>query len=129
MHKVFNEFTSKSSFILSGDCLNWGFPKESLLRCFTHVIFLYVPWELREKRIRDREIQRFGDRILKGGDMHQGHEDFIEWASHYDSGRRVGRSLLSQNNFIETFRKMGGKDLRFEENLPLEDIVISHYSF
>jgi adenylate kinase family enzyme len=24
LHKVFNEFVAKDSFILSGDCLNWG---------------------------------------------------------------------------------------------------------
>ena len=129
LHKVYNEFVAQDSFILSGDCLNWGLPKDDLLNHFTHLIFLYVPWEIREKRIRDREIKRFGDRILIGGDMHKTHEDFIEWASHYESERQVGRNLLSQNNFIEQFEKSGGKTLRFEDDFDLEAVLNKSLSF
>ena len=34
----------------------------------------------------ERETARFGDALLPGGAMHQGHLEFLEWASSYDDG-------------------------------------------
>ncbi|MBD9456126.1 hypothetical protein IB241_00350 [Pseudomonas sp. PDM05] len=39
-----------------------------------------------------REKQRFGDRIAPGGDMHQIHVAFREWASQYDDPGFSGRN-------------------------------------
>lgn len=38
------------------------------------------------KRIKQRERDKFGERIAPGGDMYHQHLDFIEWARKYDTG-------------------------------------------
>ena len=53
-------------------------------------MFLYVDTNVRIKRLQQRERDRFGDRILIGGDMHAIHEEFIDWASRYDAGDKFG---------------------------------------
>ena len=123
LHRLFYTLMNKRSFILSGDVLNWGLPKEDLLHQFSHVIYLYVPWEIREKRIREREFQRFGDRIKKNGDMHQTHEDFISWASKYESVGQVGRNQLSQKNFINHFLQINKNVLRVESPYPINQVI------
>jgi len=129
LYELFNDFTKQERFILSGDVLNWGLPRKELLNCFTHLIYLYVPWEIREKRIREREIHRFGNRILNSGDMYKTHEGFIEWASHYESGRKAGRNMLSQKNFIDHFRKQNKNVLEIEEPLELIELTNHAISF
>lgn len=42
--------------------------------------------------LKKRERAAFGDRIDVGGDMHQTHMEFIEWAKAYDTGGTEMRS-------------------------------------
>ena len=59
---------------------------------FDLVIFLSVPTELRLERLRRREIARYGDRIMPGGDMCEQSQAFLEWAAAYDEGGLEMRS-------------------------------------
>jgi len=123
LHKLFYEFTSIENFIISGDILNWGICEEDLLSRFTHIIYLYLPWEVRESRIRNRESKRFGNRIKPGGDMYKTHEDFIQWASKYDFDTQLGRNKTSQKNFIKLFSKKNKNVFEIEKVLSLKDLV------
>ena len=44
------------------------------------VVYLEVPLEMRMKRIRQRAIDKFGDRVLPGGDMYEQEESFFAYA-------------------------------------------------
>ena len=44
------------------------------------VIYLDVPVDMRIKRIRQRAIDKFGNRVLFGGDMYEQEEKFFEYA-------------------------------------------------
>ncbi len=68
---------------------NWG---NFIIPLLTHVIFLYADWPTRFNRIKQRETEQFGTRILKGGDMYEHHAAFVEWASQYDSDNTVSRT-------------------------------------
>ncbi len=57
---------------------------------------MYVPTEIRLRRLRDREARRGWDE----GET----EDFIEWASHYDDGMREGRNLPRHEAWLTTLR-------------------------
>lgn len=48
--------------------------------CYDLVVYLEVPLELRMKRIRQRAFDKFGDRVLPGGDMYEQEEKFFEFA-------------------------------------------------
>jgi len=69
---------------------------------FNIVIFLSAHADTRVKRLRDRELQEFGDRIKVNGDMHVEHEHFIKWAHQYEDGQMGGRSLIRHENWLKT---------------------------
>ena len=48
--------------------------------CYDLVVYLEVPQEIRMKRIRLRAFDKFGDRVLPGGDMYEQEEKFFEFA-------------------------------------------------
>ena len=45
---------------------------------FTSAILIDVPKEIRMKRVRDRSYQKFGDRMLPGGDLYEKEERFFD---------------------------------------------------
>ena len=47
---------------------------------YTLVVYLDVPLDVRMKRIRQRAIDKFGDRVLPGGDMYEQEEKFFAFA-------------------------------------------------
>ena len=62
---------------------------------FKLVVHLQADAEIRKARVREREFERFGNRILEGGDMHDKHERFISDLSGYDAG--MGGCTLQQH--------------------------------
>ena len=72
------------SWVLSGSICSWG---DKLLGDITHAVFLYIDALTRLHRLYDRELERHGNRIEAGGDMHQQHIEFIAWAESYDTAR------------------------------------------
>lgn len=86
-------------WVLSGSMDSWS---EPFVPLFNLVVFLAVPADVRVARIKHREIERHGSRILPGGDMHQGHLDFIEWAKQYERGYMVGRSRQRHEDWMKT---------------------------
>ncbi len=85
----------------SGSLVEWG---DSLIPYFTLAVRLVTPTEVRRKRIKERELLRYGDRILPGGDMHEQHESFLEWALKYDDGDIEIRSKLCHDEWQKLLR-------------------------
>ncbi len=56
-------------------------------------VFLQLDPAIRMERIARRERQRYGDRILAGGDMREQHLAFMDWARSYDRAAAPVRSL------------------------------------
>ena len=75
--------------VVSGSLVGWGDP---LIPRFTLAVRLVVPHDVRMARIERRELDRYGDRILPGGDMYQIHRDFLQWAAGYEDGPATMRS-------------------------------------
>jgi hypothetical protein len=53
---------------------------------FELVVFLAIPHAVQMARLRRREHERFGERILPGGDMYEQSQAFLAWAASYDEG-------------------------------------------
>ena len=62
---------------------------------FELVVYLHADAQIRAKRVHDRELERFGSRILTGGDMYNGHQKFLNDISGYDFG--MGGCTLQQH--------------------------------
>ena len=75
--------------VLSGSLVGWGDP---LMAGFTLAVRLVTPTDVRLDRIKRREYERFGNRILPGGDMYDQHQAFLTWAAAYDDGAPTMRS-------------------------------------
>ena len=54
------------------------------------------------ERLRQRELERYGERIMPGGDMYEQSQEFLNWAASYDDGdvnirsRRLHEQWLSK---------------------------------
>ena len=111
------------SWVLSGGLAGWSpYPELN----FTCIVFLYVPTATRIERLRRRERERFGERVLAGGDMHHIHEEFIAWASRYDAGDIEGKTLSLHERYL---REQSCPILEFREEYPLSEMtekVVQH---
>jgi len=79
----------QDDWILTGSCMVWG---DALLAHVNLIVFVVTPTPVRLERLAAREKARFGDRIAPGGDMHEIHVGFREWASQYDNPEFSGRN-------------------------------------
>ncbi|WP_407314965.1 AAA family ATPase [Pseudomonas sp. nanlin1] len=93
--------------IVAGSIVGWGQPLEN---AFGLVVFLYLPAELRLKRLERREIQRFG----------QAKPEFLAWAAQYDQGGVPGRSLAVHNQWLAARE---GEVLRLEGDMSVSERV------
>ncbi|MCL2576368.1 MAG: AAA family ATPase [Defluviitaleaceae bacterium] len=84
-------------FVMSGNYQSLC--REYFKEMFVLAVFLTVPQEERMERVRNREINRYGDRILQGGDMHKNHIEFYEWAKAYDGGENPNYCLEKDRNW------------------------------
>jgi hypothetical protein len=67
--------------------MGWGTEIED---AFSIIVFLYVPAEVRLRRLQHREVQRFG----------KADPAFLTWAAQYDAGPSEGRSLAKHNAWL-----------------------------
>lgn len=82
--------TRADRWVLSGAIGPWGYELSEL---FDLVVWLTVPQRVRLERLRAREFADYGTRIVRGGDMCDGFEDFMRWAASYDTADASSRSF------------------------------------
>lgn len=66
------------NFVLAAVKGNYGNEISALYKC---AILISVPKELRLQRVRDRSLQKFGNRILQGGDLYEKEQRFFDMAA------------------------------------------------
>lgn len=89
LERIGAEQARTGRWVVSGTLDGWA---EPAIGDAELIVFLEAPTEVRLERLRQRERARFGDSLLPGGDMHETHREFIEWAAHYEDGTVPGRS-------------------------------------
>lgn len=62
---------------------------------FELVVYLYTDAEIRVKRVHERELEWFGERILDDGDMYEEHKKYLNDIAGYDYG--AGGCTLQQH--------------------------------
>ncbi|MCG8527270.1 MAG: AAA family ATPase [Opitutales bacterium] len=117
IHKTIEEH---DSWVLSGSLVSWGDP---LIPLFTHVIFLYVPWEIRKERLLKREYLRYGAEALKkGGKMHEVHTEFLAWCERYDTAGTEQRSRYKHEEWLSELPS-SIKQIYIEENIGQKELL------
>ncbi len=106
-----------AGWILTGSCMVWG---DALMDSIDLIIFLHTPTPTRLQRLDARESERHGTRILPGGDMHEAHQAFRDWASRYDDPSFTGRNVAQHEHWLSRQTK---PTLRLQGEQSTEDLV------
>lgn len=93
------DIDASAGAVISGSLTGWGDP---LIPRFTLAVRVETDTELRIARLRQREYERFGERIRKGGDMYENHMTFLDWAAQYDTGDVTMRSRACHDAWQQT---------------------------
>ena len=75
--------------MLSGSLDGWG---DDVIKDVGLVVFVDTATAVRLARVKARETQRFGARILPQGDMYATHQAFMAWVAGYETAAFAGRS-------------------------------------
>jgi hypothetical protein len=94
-----DDVTVHDSWVVSGSLCGWG---DVAIPLFELVVFLWIPYEVRMARLRRRELARFGERILPGGDMYEVSQAFLAWAASYEEGGVDIRSRRRHEHWLGT---------------------------
>lgn len=108
----------RGRWVLSGSLWNMeiigSFP-------FTLVVFLSLNTGERMRRLKAREIARYGhERISPGGDRHEFSCQFLNWAASYDHG---GLDMRSRALHEQWLCEIAAPILRLESVVPVDDLV------
>lgn len=90
------DIAESDNAVISGSLTDWG---DELIPLFTLAVRLVTDTKIRIERLKAREKQKFGDRIMPGGDMYKNHTEFIEWAEQYDAGSIDMRSKAKHDEW------------------------------
>ena len=69
-------------FVMAGSMDSFNAPFVPL---FDLAVHLTAPADVRVARLRRRACERYGDRVLPGGDLYESHERFYDSAARYDT--------------------------------------------
>ena len=96
---LMDDLTAHDAWALAGSLCGWG---DMAIPLFELVVFLWIPHDRRMTRLRRREHERFGERILPGGDMYEQSQAFLAWAAAYDEGGMDRRSRQLHEQWLGT---------------------------
>ncbi len=116
------DFKKLEDVIVSGSMVSWGKEWES---SFDLVIFIRLRNTKRMERLKKRENERYGKKLLTDIHIQQNSSSFLEWANQYENPNFDGRSLKIHTNWIEL---LNCKILRIDGEIKLKskiEIVLS----
>ena len=73
---LFEEIKTYENFVFTSVKGNYGDPEHPF---FQYAVLIEVPRELRLQRVKNRSFQKFGDRMLPGGDLYESEERFFDF--------------------------------------------------
>ena len=74
---LMNEVLEHPNFIFAAVRGNYG---KEIIPMYNYVVVIEVPKEIRSQRVRNRSFQKFGSRMLMGGDLYEQEEAFFRIA-------------------------------------------------
>ncbi len=78
---LLNKIKKHPDFVLSSVKGEYG---DDFILHLKYLVFIEVKEEIRLKRVRNRDIQKFGDRVLQGGDLFDSTENFYKFIQSRD---------------------------------------------
>ena len=125
IEKLMGDMDCCAHFVLSGSLGMWSDP---FIPLFDLAVFVTAPRAVRAERLHSRELARYGERILVGGDMYDEHKGFLDWADQYDTLEPPERCLKLHEQWMDT---LACPVLRIDGTIAVEENVariIKRYS-
>lgn len=85
---------------------------EKALPFFNLAVLVSVPREIRLRRVKERSIKKFGERVLPGGDLYERERSFFELVS-----------SRTENTVEEWLRTFGGRVIRVDGTRPINENI------
>ncbi len=92
------DFNRSENVVISGSMVSWGKEWET---AFDLAIFIRLENNERMERLKKREFERYGEKLLTDKKTQQNSKEFLEWANQYENPSFNGRSFKIHNNWIE----------------------------
>ena len=110
-------------FVMAGSMSSFHY---AFYDMFKMMVFLYVEPDIRIQRVHKRAIERFGRRVLEGGDMYESHMKFLKDNRSYEEdgspNMREQKEWMTNMSCVK-IELDGAKDL--ESNA---DIIVNNWS-
>ena len=75
---LLNKVIAHDNFVFSDVKGDYG---KEIIPFYKYAVFIDVPADIRMSRVRGRSFQKFGDRMLPGGDLYEQEEEFFNMAA------------------------------------------------
>ena len=72
--RLSNDIAPYEHFVMAGSMSSFHYAFDDM---FEMMVLLYVSPDIRIERVHKRAIERFGERVLEGGDMYEAHMKFL----------------------------------------------------
>ena len=106
---LINEVSEHPDFVFSAVRGNYG---KEIVQMYNFVVVIEAPEEIRSQRVRNRSFQKFGSRMLLGGDLHAREEAFFQMAA------------SRQNDYVENWlRSVKCPIIRVDGTKPIEENI------
>ncbi|MFT3823108.1 MAG: AAA family ATPase [Chitinophagaceae bacterium] len=109
------DLASAEHAIVGGSVINWG---DNWRTIFDHVVFLYLPHDVRMQRLHAREVERYGTVIFDDAERNKQYRAFMEWAAGYDDNTARGRTLMAHEQWLQ---QLACPVIEIRGDLPIEE--------
>ena len=96
--KLKTNFNHNENLVLSGSMVSWGKEWET---AFDLAIFIDLNSDERMRRLKQREVERYGIQLLNDEQIKRNSEDFLNWAKQYENPDFEGRSLRLHKKWMK----------------------------
>ncbi len=86
-----NELKQSENWILGGSIINWG---AEVFPPFDLIVFLWIPSPIRLSRLKQRELERYGDVIFTDAERNKQFNEFMLWAADYDQATGIANRTI-----------------------------------
>lgn len=91
------DFCKNENVVLSGSMVSWGKEWET---AFDLAIFIRLENTQRMERLKKRETERYGEKLLTDEKIRKNSNEFMKWANQYENPNFNGRTLKVHNDWI-----------------------------
>lgn len=92
------DFEKFDNVVVSGSMVSWGKEWET---AFDLAIFIRLENAERMERLKKREVERYGEKLLTDQKIQRNSKAFLAWANQYENQNFDGRTLKVHNDWIE----------------------------